>query len=55
MTAAEWQVSTDPQAMINWLDDQGHAGPLWEFTIRLLSTGLGPTAGRALPPRGRAR
>lgn len=33
MTAAEWQQSADPMAMIGWLSRQGYVGPLWEFTI----------------------
>ncbi len=33
MTAAEWRASADPAAMIDWLEEQGHVEPLWEFTI----------------------
>jgi hypothetical protein len=33
MTAAEWQASADPVAMIRWLEQQGYIGPLWEFTV----------------------
>jgi hypothetical protein len=33
MTAAEWQASDDPPAMIRWLAEQGYFGPLWQFTI----------------------
>ena len=33
MTAAEWQASADPPAMIDWLNKQGYVGPLWEFAI----------------------
>src|SRR3954463_7659493 len=33
MTAAEWQASADPAAMIRWLEERGYNGPLWEFTI----------------------
>ncbi len=33
MTAAEWQASIDPPAMIDWLEEQGYVNPLWEFTV----------------------
>src|SRR2546423_1301550 len=31
MTTAEWQASADAPAMIDWLEKQGYAAPLWEF------------------------
>ena len=34
MTAAEWQTSGDPRAMIGWLAAQGDTEPLWQFAIR---------------------
>jgi hypothetical protein len=34
MTAAEWQASAEPLAMIGWLAAQGHGEPLWQFTVR---------------------
>jgi hypothetical protein len=33
MTAAEWQASADPAAMIRRLEEQGYTGPLWAFTL----------------------
>lgn len=33
MTPEEWRTSTDPAAMIHWLEQQGYEDALWEFTI----------------------
>jgi hypothetical protein len=33
MTEAKWHASTDPVAMIRWLEKQGYHSALWEFTI----------------------
>jgi hypothetical protein len=33
MTEAEWRASSDPSAMIGWLEKFGYSEPLWDFAV----------------------